>query len=498
VCRVQPPDTQYVQRPDGVSIAYQVVGSGRFDLLFAPAFISHLDFVWTDPAFARFAERLSSFARVILFDKPGTGLSDPIPHVPTLEERAEDIRFVLDAAGSARTVLFGFSESGPTCIYLAAIQPERFPALVLGGTFTRVPEPDDPDIPADVRQRTAELWAAKDEIAEHWGEGRTLRYFGPSIDTPLQRRFWGRFERTAASRSTLDGLFEFNRGLDVREVARNVHVPALVVHATGDFIPMWSGHELAELLPNSRLVELPGRDHAVWFGDSEAILDEVEEFLTGARGAPPPKRQLATVLFTDIVDSTAKAAELGDSDWRVLLERHNALVEQLVARSEGRIIKFIGDGTLSNFAGPVAAVECAHELLREARMRLGVTLRAGVHTGDCETIGDDLAGLAVHIGARVSAKAGADEVLVSSTVRDLAIGSGLRFEERGTYELKGLPGKWTLHALRGAEAADRIAVKLAAEETRFGDRAALALARRAPRLLRGLTRATRRQSEVER
>ncbi len=491
---MQPPDTQYVRRPDGVSIAYQVVGSGPIDVFFAPAFVSHLDLMWTDPAYARFMERLSSFARVILYDKPGIGLSDPVPQVPTLEERAEDVRLVLDAAGSARTALLGFSESGPTCIALAAGEPERFPALVLVGTFARLPRPDAPDLPAGLDPaQLARFWAGADDLTEHWGEGRLIQYMAPSIDTPLQRRFWARFERAAASPTMFNGLVEFAQGLDVRQVARSVHVPALVVNLSDDVLPVQLGRELAELLPDSRFLELPGRDHAFWFADFDPIVDEIEEFLTGTRAAHAPQRLLTTVMFTDIVDSTARVTELGDSGWRELLERHNALIEQLVAHAGGRVVKFIGDGTLCSFAGPVAAVQCADELQRAAQDRLGITLRAGVHTGECETIGEDLAGLAVHIGARVSAQAGPGQLLVSTAARDLTRGSGLEFEEHGAYELKGLPGKWALHALSGEDAAARFAVEPGSAHMTIADRAMVALARRAPRLLRALTRASRRR-----
>jgi len=319
-----------------------------------------------------------------------------------------------------------------------------------------------------------------------------FRFIAPSVDTPLQRRFVARFERACATPSAVKGLIEFGRGVDVREIARTVRQPALVIHMTEDPVPVEFGREAAELLPNARFVEFAGHDHAFWFTENDAIVDEIEGFLTGAQPVARPQHVLASILFTDVVGSTAKAAELGDRAWRVLIERHNVLVETRVGRAGGRVVKFTGDGALCSFPGAVTATQCADELCRDARRDLALSLRAGVHTGECEVIGDDLVGMAVNIGSRVSAKAGPGEVLVSDAVVELAAGSGLDFEPRGTHELKGVPGRWTLHALRGTDSAGRIAIEPRADRPSAADRVTLTLARRTPRLVRAITRVTRR------
>jgi class 3 adenylate cyclase len=466
-------------------------------VLFAPAFVSHLDFLWADPAFVRFVEGLGRFSRVILYDKPGTGLSDPIAHVPTLEEQAQDMLAVLDAAGSQRAVLIGYSASGPPCVLLSAGEPERIAGLILACSAVRFPRRDAPDLPDGVTPGLiAEIEEEFDAVTAHWGEGLLVRMFAPSIDSPLQRRFWARFERVSASPSMLKGLVDSFRGLDVREIATTVEQPALVISLSEDRVPVEAGREAADLIPNARFVEFPGHDHAFWFAENDAIVDTIEEFVTGARTAPVPESMVASVLFTDIVDSTALASELGDSAWGQLISRHNALVENRVARARGRVIKFIGDGSLCSFPGPVAAVECAEELCREARASLGIALRAGVHIGECQVVGDDLVGLAVHIAARITSRSGADEVLVSAAVRQLASASGLEFDARGSHELKGVPGRWELYALDAPSAAQRIAIDQPAIRPRVGDRTTVALARHAPRTLRLITRIIRRPART--
>jgi class 3 adenylate cyclase/alpha-beta hydrolase superfamily lysophospholipase len=440
---VQPPDTRYAVRPDGVNVAYQAWGSGPVDLLYAPGFISHLDAQWADPGFARFFARLGSFARVITYDKPGTGCSDPIPYVPTIEERAEDIRLVLDAAGSERAVLLGFSEGGPACALVAASTPGRVISLILFGTLAATPS--NGAYP-ELRERwEADLRRIYD-VVEHWGEGRVTDLFAPSAGRRVQRRLLAAFERVAASPAMARALVQAVERINVLDVLPSVRVPTLVLHRTGDFVPIELGRDVADRIPGARFVELPGTDHLFFFGDYEGVAEEIERFVTGGRPVQAPDRVLATVLFTDVVDSTRRAAELGDAAWRALLERHNATVHDEVRRSGGRVVKLVGDGALSSFDGPARGVRCALAL-RDALAPAGLPIRAGVHTGECERIGDDIGGVAVHIGARVSAHAAAGEVLVSSTVADLVIGSGLRFEDRGVHELKGVPGTWQLLAV---------------------------------------------------
>jgi len=488
--RVQPPPTQYVER-NGVSIAYQVVGDGPLDLLVAPGFISHLDLQWTEPRLSRFLTRLTSFARVILYDKPGTGLSDPIPHIPTLEERAADIEAVLDAAGSERAVLFGLSEGGPASIRLAATRPERIASLILCGTFATI------DFAA---YRPADIVGYAETIAElvrsidNWGQGDSLAIFAPSLTSEAQKRFYATFARAAASPRMARALIDAVRNIDVREILPAVAVPTLVLHVEGDRVaPLAAGRMLAEGIPGARMVTLPGVDHAFWFGDFDPIVDEMERFVTGSVHRSALDRVLATVLFTDIVGSTGRAAELGDREWRGVLERHDELVTRNVADHGGRVVKHIGDGALSTFDGPARAVRCAEALCAAVR-ELGIELRAGVHTGECEAIGEDLGGLAVHIGARVGAKAQSGEVLVSGTVKDLVVGSEMHFADRGEHELQGVPGSWRLYALgdERRQAPREQPLDGPAAHMRTGDRIAVSLARRAPRMMRfGARMATR-------
>jgi pimeloyl-ACP methyl ester carboxylesterase len=483
---VQPPSTQYVER-DGVSIAYQVVGDGPVDLLLSPGFISHLDLAWTDPGTARLFTRLASFSRLILYDKPGTGLSDPIPHLPTLEERGADIEAVLDAAGSARAVLFGFSEGGPTAVVFAATRPERVTSLILYGTFAvfpaGAPEAYSPEVVERFNEETSEV---RDAI-KHWGDGaRLAKVFAPSLGE-RQKRVWGTFARAAASPRMADALIRTVMQIDVRDVLASVHVPTLVLHLEEDrAVPVEAGELLAAGIPGARFVTYPGTDHVFWLGQIRAradeVVDEVEAFVTGAVHAAAPDRVLTTLMFTDIVGSTNRAAELGDRAWRELLERHDALVQGVVKEHGGRVVKHIGDGALSAFDGPATAMRAA-ETLRQLVAELGIELRSGIHTGECEAIGDDLGGLAVHIGARVSALADPGEIVVSSTVKELVVGSGMQFTDRGEHELKGVPGSWRLYAL-GEERARRVELDGAAAHMRPSDRVAVALARRVPRAMR--------------
>jgi class 3 adenylate cyclase/alpha-beta hydrolase superfamily lysophospholipase len=479
---VQPPQTQYAER-DGISIAYQVVGDGQIDLLLSPGFISHLDLQWAEPGISRFLVRLASFARLIIYDKPGTGLSDPVPRLPTLEERVADMEAVLDAAGSRQAVLFGVSEGGPTSVLMAAMHPERIASLILFGAFACATEDARETWPAEVLRRVELTFNGFGEILEHWGDGgRLMETLAPSVTmTESQKRAFGIFARAAASPRMARALIETVVQIDVRDVLSSVRLPTLVLHADGDsVVPLAAGRQLADGIPGARFVTLPGIDHAFWLVDG--LVEEVERFVTGAVHRAEPTRILTSILFTDIVASTTRAAELGDSAWREVLERHDALIEETVSEHGGRVVKHIGDGALSAFDGPAMAMRCA-ETLRDAVADLGIRLRSGIHTGECEVIGDDLGGLAVHIGARVGALAEPGEIVVSSTVKELVVGSNMLFTDRGEHDLKGVPGAWRLYTL-GEERTPQVELDGAAGYMRRSDRVAVTLARRMPRTLR--------------
>jgi class 3 adenylate cyclase len=499
---VQPPQTRYAVRPDGVSIAYQAFGEGPNDLLVSPGLASHLDLAWTDPDLARFLRRLASFARVIVYDKPGTGLSDPIMHVPTLEERRDDIRVLLDEVGSERTALLGVSEGGPTCVLFAATDPERVESLVLYGAFA-CSNPDE-EILDDPDMVAAHLrWeAAIGDLEANWGQGKIIDYFAPSVAGRLQRSAFASFERAAASPALAGRMLEAARRIDVRGVLNAVGVPTLVLHHVEDIVPLFNARVLADGIPGAELRVLPGRDHMFWVSDFEESVSEIERFLTGSSGAVSPERALATILFTDIVGSTERASRLGDSAWRQLLERHDRVVREQVVDHGGRIVKSLGDGTLAVFDGPARAIGAA-EAIRDELNRLDIEVRAGVHTGECELIGEDIGGLAVHIGARVGAKARAGEILVSSTVADLVVGSGTSFTERGEHELQGVPGKWRLLAVGDTTARlEPLEIGAIDRHMSLSDRVTVRLARRAPGAMRAAgklgRRAGRRRAEANR
>ena len=494
------PKTRYAKNGD-VSIAYQTVGEGPMDLVVVPGFISHLEVIWSFPEASAFIRRLATFSRVILFDKRGTGLSDPITGVPTLETRMEDVHAVLDAVGSERAALFGISEGGPMSILFAATYPQRTTAMVLYGAAANFVggEGSSPE----QRELAKSLKAIEDDARarETWGEGDTLDLYAPSVaDERGIRDAWGLFERASASPAMAIGLLAALREIDVSDVLDVIGAPTLVMHRRDDqLIPIVHGKELAERIPGARFVELPGEDHFVFVGDTDRLLDEVEQFLTGARQSHEPNRVLATVLFTDIVKSTEKASEMGDRRWRGLLEAHDKGLRDQVETYGGVVIKSLGDGYLATFDGPARAIRCGRSLIDDAGS-LGIELRAGVHTGECELLGDDVGGMAVHIGARVAARAAPNEVLVSSAVRDLVVGSRIEFEDRGTHELKGIPGSWTLLAAGGGvgpETASRpgehneLAPNL--HSPRRGDRMSLRIARNAPSVARFVSRARRRR-----
>jgi class 3 adenylate cyclase len=410
-------------------------------------FVTHVELVWEHEPAVRLLESLASFARVITFDRRGSGLSDPLPEAPTLEERMDDVRAVMDAAGSDRAALLGLSEGVPMSILFAATYPHRVQALVCSGGMARSTAADDYPWASPVE---ALLEAGVELVAPYWGQGAMVEAVAPSqADDPETRAFFARMERASASPGMLTSLVQMFLDIDVRDVVPSVHVPALVLHRAHDrLVNVGNGRWLAEHLPDARYVELPGDDHSVLYEHPEVTIGEVQEFLTGTRNAPEPERVLATVLFTDIVDSTRTASDLGDQRWREVLEGHQRSVRDALARFDGREIKSTGDGFLATFDGPARAIHGARAIL-DSSDSLGIRVRAGLHTGECEVMGDDIGGIAVHIAARVSALAGPGEVLVSRTVKDLVAGSGIQFSERGAHTLKGVPDSWELHAVAG-------------------------------------------------
>jgi pimeloyl-ACP methyl ester carboxylesterase len=438
------PKTQYARSGD-VHIAYQVVGQGPFDLVYVPGWVSHVELAWEEPEMARFLERLASFSRLIVFDKRGTGLSDRVPNdrLPMLEERMDDLRVVMDAVGSQRAALFGYSEGGNLAALFAAMHPERTRALVLAHTFAkRIWSPDYPWAPRP-EQREKEY----EQVEQEWGNLMDLAHYAPSKvgDAAFAQRLATYFRR-AASPGAAVALLRMNTQIDIRSILPTIRVPTLVLHRAGDQdVNVAEGRYIAERIPGARFVELPGDDHLVWLGDQGPLLDEVQEFLTGVRPAPEYDRVLSTVMFTDIVGSTEVAARIGDSAYRDLLGRHHVIARTEISRYRGREINTAGDGFFATFDGPARAVRCAGAM-RSALEPLGITIRAGVHTGEIELVGDDVGGIAVHICARVAAAAAAGETLVSSTVKDLVSGAGLTFSDRGAHALKGVPGEWRLFA----------------------------------------------------
>ncbi len=439
-----PPQTRYA-RSGEVGIAYQEFGEGELDLVLAFPFLSHLDLIWENPLLSHFLRRLGSFARTIVFDRRGVGLSDPVARPATLEERMDDVRAVMDAAGSERAALLGMSEGATMCMLFAATYPERTSALVLWGAMAR--STADVDYPwAPPREAVQE---AQDElIGPLWGQGATIEIFSPSMAAdPRAREFQARVERQAASPMRVQQLLEMFLDTDVRGALPLIQAPTLVLHRRGDrAVNYRASRWLAEQIEGGRYAEMEGEDHFPWVGDSDAALATIEEFLTGVRPAPPSERVLATVLFTDIVDSTALAGEIGDRRWRELLEQHHALVRERLGRFGGREIKTTGDGFLAIFDGPTRAAECAREIVADMPA-LGIEVRAGLHAGEVELIGDDVGGIAVHVAARIAALAGPHSVLASRTVRDLAVGSGVVFEAVGRQTLKGVPDEWDLYSV---------------------------------------------------
>jgi pimeloyl-ACP methyl ester carboxylesterase len=439
------PEVRYARSGD-VSIAYQVFGEGDIDLVLVPGFFSHVEMIWDFPPMARCLRRLASFARVAMFDRRGSGLSDPVAAAPTLEERMDDARAVMDAAGMDRAAVFGWSEGGAMSILLAAAHPDRVGSLVIyAGTprTTYAPDYDFALAKEDYEEGRKEL------IAPFWGTGATLEIAAPSnADNEEFRRFFGRMERASASPRMFAQLVEMYFDIDVREAARAVRVPTLLLHRRQDlFVNVRHSRWLAENMPNAEYVELEGTDHNFW-ADPDDVIGEMQRFLTGSAAAPEPDRILATVLFTDIVESTQRAVDLGDATWREVLHRHESAARAAVQAAGGRVVKWTGDGLMATFDGPGRAIAGAREIRRAAAAE-GIGVRAGLHTGEIELIGDDVGGIGVHIAARVGALAGDGDILVSRTVKDLVAGSSLTFEDRGTHALKGVPEAWSLYAVAG-------------------------------------------------
>jgi class 3 adenylate cyclase len=441
---VKAPPTRYAKSGD-LNIAYQVVGDGPFDLVYVPGWISNIEMMWTEPSYARLLGRFAKFSRLLLFDKRGTGLSDRVSndHLPTLEQRMDDVRAVMDAAHSERAALFGHSEGSSMSILFAATYPARSIALALYGSFAKRFRSDDYPWAPTMEERLT----LADEVEQGWGDV-DLKYYVPSRAGEASVREWlSAYFRSGASPAAAAGLLRMNSRNDVRAVLSAVRVPTLVMHASGDRdVKVEEGRYVAAHINGARFLEIQGGDH-IWFLSPQAdeILDAIEEFFTGVRPTLEPDRFLATVLFTDVVNGTARAAELGDRRWGELVERHHALVRGELGRHRGSEVDTAGDGFFATFDAPGRAVRCAMAI-RDRVRDLGLEIRAGVHTGECEVIAGKTGGIAAIVGARVREQAAPGEVLVTSTVRDLTSGSGIEFEERGTRVLKGVPREWQLFA----------------------------------------------------
>jgi len=504
------PDTLYASCGD-LSLAYQVFGEGPVELVIVGPFVSHVELAWTLPEFKAFVEQLATFCRVALFDKAGVGLSDPVPKVRTLEDRAAEIEAVMDAAGFGQAVVSGLSDGGPESMMFAATRPERVRALILCGTYSFHPgEWDDMDRdPAELRARflselgedytpsieqLARWLEAARAVRSGWGSGAAASISAPSVRSIRQL---GMLERMSASPGMARASFEAAFRTDVRPILPTITAPTLVIHAREDpAVPVQGGRYLADHIPGAWYLEVEGVDHAPFLTEPDKILTGIEEFLTGSHAAPSQShRALRTVLFTDMVASTQHAAATGDQRWRAVLQRFGEITADLTQQFGGTVVKSTGDGHLATFDGPTQAIRCA-EALRADAETLGIQIRAGIHTGECELLDADIGGLAVHIAARILGQAGAGEILVSRTVRDLVVGSGTGFEDRGSVELRGVPGTWQLLAVdrhgprAGSPEAELASMPTPGRRTamRRSDRAVEVIATRAPWILRGMAR----------
>jgi class 3 adenylate cyclase len=448
---MQYPETRYARGKEG-AVAYQVLGDGPLDLVFIPGWVTNVEVIWEEPLLANFLRRLARFSRLLCFDKRGSGVSDSVPLalLPTLEQWMDDVRMVMDAAGSRQAALIGARDGGHMAMLFAATYPERTSALILVNTCARaLRDVDYPwGLPADRVRRYLQ------RIDEEWGTGKFLDIVAPSVAHDERvRRSQARYQRLAMGPQAATAVHAAYLERDLRGVLPFIRVPTLVMHRVGNReIRVGHGRYLAEHIPEAKYVELPGEDQLIFVGDSEPILGEVEEFLTGVRPVPEIDRVLATVLLTDIVASTERVAALGDRAWRELLDTHHEIARRELERHRGAEVEFVGDGLLATFDGPARAIRCALAIA-EAVRAVGLEIRAGLHTGEVEFAGSNVRGIAVHIGARVAAEAGPGEVLVSSTVKDLAAGSGIRFADRGLHVLKGVPGEWRLFSAEHPRAA---------------------------------------------
>lgn len=439
------PKTRYAVNKEGQSVAYQVIGDGPRDIVFIPDWVTNLEVMWEEPTLARFLDRMASIGRLICFDKRGTGVSDPVPlgAIPTWEEWMDDVGTVMDAVDSERAAVFGHGDGGHMALLFAATHPNRTSALVLADTYARRRRAPDYHcgVPPQIAEQLIEL------ILTTWGTGEAVLHGSADLArNPAFVDWRGRYERLSMSPGQFRSIYPLTYEMDFRCVLETIRVPTLVLHRVGNaYVHSDNGRYLADHIDGARFVEVPGEDHLFHGGDIEALLGPMREFLTGTKEAPVEDRVLATVLFTDIKGATERAAQLGDRPWTDLLERHHATVRQQLERYRGREVDTAGDGFFATFDGPARGVRCGLAI-RDAVRSLGLEIRAGLHTGECEFIGDKVGGIAVHIGARVMGTAKAGEVLVSRTVKDLVAGSGLEFTSHGTHTLKGVAGDWELFA----------------------------------------------------
>jgi pimeloyl-ACP methyl ester carboxylesterase/class 3 adenylate cyclase len=499
-----------------LSLAYQVFGDGPVELVFVGPIVSHVEVFWGVPEFKAFFEQLGTFCRVVIFDKAGVGLSDPVPKVRTLDDRAAEIEAVIDAVGFGRTAVFGMSEGGPASVVFAAKRPERTQALILYGSYPFMVAGWD-DLDRDPTEAYARLIsAAGEDVIEGytlstsqitrlqemgraarsaWGSGAAIKCMFPSVRSMRQAAM---MERMCASPGMMRASMESTFRIDIRTILPTITAPTLVIHARDDPMPVQCGRYLAGHIPGARYLEVDGVDHAPWITEPDTILTGIEEFLTGGHAAPSQShRALRTVMFTDMVASTEHAAATGDERWRAVLQRFGEITTELTDQFGGAVVKSTGDGHLTTYDGPTQAIRCA-EALRADAETLGIEIRAGIHTGECELLDNDIGGIAVHIAARILGQACAGEILVSRTVRDLVVGSGTSFEDRGSVELRGVPGTWQLLAVdRHGARSGSAEVELASMPTpgprtamRRSDRAVEMMARRTPWILRGIARLT--------
>jgi class 3 adenylate cyclase len=507
------PETRYARCGD-LSLAYQVFGSGPLNIVVSGSFVTNVEVAWGSPEYKAFFDHLASFARVLVFDKAGVGMSDPISKVRTIEDRVTEIEALMEEVGFDQAALIGISEGGAASIMFAAMEPERVRALVLIGSTAIFPVPVkqgweelvdmDPSVFADhIRAALGDVYVPAERelvrlqelgraVRDSWGTGEAMSMFIPSVRS---RQQLGMIERLSASPGMASAALGCLTSLDLRSVLPTLSVPTLVLHADDEIVPAQFGRYLADHIPGATMLVVAGRDHAPWLYEGDAAINAIEQFLTGSHTRVQAHRALRTILFTDIAGSTERAAAMGDERWHALLDRHDELTRETVERYGGNVVKSTGDGHLATLDGPAQGIRCAEALLSSVEP-IGIELRVGVHTGECELLGDDIGGIGVHIAARVMSLAAPGETMVSSTVRDLVTGSGIAFDDRGTHALKGVPGEWQLLAVdRAGPSPSSREGRLAAHPTppvsegmRRSDRAMAVVTRRAPALVRGFSR----------